>query len=117
MRRRTSIFLVAAALFAVWFPGCDPGYDYRPIDQKGVALQRWTQAINGVNFATEPYYTLIGSSGTSHCLEVTNNSDDEVIVEGGELEANGRIIPAMVSDDPEHRELRTISPKTTKPVV
>jgi hypothetical protein len=38
MGRRTSIFLVAAALFAVSFPGCDPGYDYRPIDLKGVAL-------------------------------------------------------------------------------
>lgn len=117
MTSSPAIFANVAVLFAVLFVGCDPGYEYRPLDPKGVPLREWTQTINGVRISIEPWHELVGSSSTLRSMKVTNESDEQVIVEGAELETKGRIIAASAPDAPRDRESRAISPKTTKTVV
>jgi hypothetical protein len=59
---------------------------------------------------------LIGSRGTSGRMDIANESNNEVIVLGGQLETNGRTIEATLYDDPANREARTVPPGGSKSV-
>src|SRR5262245_4942051 len=103
-----SAVLVALVVFALSTSGCDPGYNYQPVDAKGQRLPQWSETVEGVRFSARPYSTLIGSGNTVVYLDITNKSDREVVVLGGQLVTEGRTIEAGVIDDPPSREARTV---------
>jgi hypothetical protein len=96
--------------------GCDPGYSYQPVDTKGERLPQWSEKVEGVHFSARPYSTLIGSKNTIEYLDITNESDKEVVVLGGQLLTKGRTIEAQVLDDPPNREARTVPAGESKSV-
>jgi hypothetical protein len=56
-------------------------------------------------------------SGNAHiCLEITNDSDKEVVVFGGQVVTYGHTIEAKVLDDTEELLLRTVPPRQSKAV-
>jgi hypothetical protein len=112
-QRAILIALFAAVLSA---SGCDPGYKYHSVDAKGQRLLHWSETVEGVRFSARPYSTLIGSGNTIVYLDITNESDKEVVVLGGQLVTNDRRIEARIIDDAPNREARTVSARESKSV-
>jgi hypothetical protein len=102
---------------AVSAPGCDPAFNYQPIDAKGQRLPLWSETVEGVRFSENPYTTLRGSGNTVEYLDIANGSDKEVAVLGGQLVTNGRTIEARIIDDPANREARTVPAGESKSVL
>src|SRR5476651_2255958 len=109
--------LLPLVVLAFSASGCDPGYNYHPVDAKGQRFPQWSETIEGVRFAARPYSTLIGSGNTVDYLDITNGSDKEVVVLGGQLVTNGRTIEAKVYDSPEGIEARTVPAGVSKSVM
>jgi hypothetical protein len=116
MRIPQHLIRLALAFLAFSASGCDPGYQYQPVDPQGNPLSQWSEVIDGVRFSVKPYSTLIGSGSASRSLEITNKSDKKVVVLGGQLLSKGRAIEAIIDDSPEGRTGRTVSPGDTKAV-
>jgi hypothetical protein len=113
-RRPILLFLSTVVVLAC---GCDPGYHYQPIDSKGHKVSEWSETIDGIRFSVEPYTTLIGSYNALIYLQVVNQTEEEVVVLGGQLLTNGRTIEARILDDPENRKARTVPPGSSKRVL
>jgi hypothetical protein len=116
MSASRNVIVVASAAFALTLAGCDPAYKYQPIGPRGDLLPQWTETIDGVRFATKPYWTLSGSRGTFVILDIVNESGKEVGVLGGQLVTKGRTIEAEILDDPPNREARTVPAGESKSV-
>jgi hypothetical protein len=112
--RRAILF--SLFIFALLASACDPGYKYQPVDANGQQLPTWSEKVEGVRFSTRPYSELIGSGNTIRYLDITNESDKEVVVLGGHLLTNGRKIEAHIIDDPPNREARTVPAGESKSV-
>jgi hypothetical protein len=70
--------------------GCDPGYCYDPVDKNGRPNERWSETIDGVRLETQRVFDLLPASWLFGALKIQNNSDSDVVVVGGRLEANGK---------------------------
>jgi hypothetical protein len=109
--------LLALVVLALSAAGCDPGYNYQPVDAKGQRLPEWSETIEDVRFSSRPYSTLIGSGNTCVYLDIINESDKEILVLGGQLLTNDRTIEAIIIDDPPNREARTVPAGESKSVL
>jgi hypothetical protein len=77
----------------------DPGYRYRPIDASGTPLTQWSQTIEGVALVGVSFDTLSGESRAMYEVELSNNSDNEVEMLGGELSTKGVALKVAVPKD------------------
>lgn len=109
--------LFASIVFALSVPGCDPGFNYQPVDAKGGQLLQWSETVEGVRFSARPYRAGIGSSNAVVYLDITNDSDKEALVLGGQLVTNGRTIEARIIDEPLERKARTVPAGQKKSVL
>ena len=116
MVTKRTLFIATVGVIACSVTGCDPGYDYKPVDEEGKKVQQWSTKIAGVQFSTDPFNTLIGSRGTFMWLQVTNESKETVEIVGGEVESNGRTMKANWPFDSASREARTVTPGSAKQV-
>jgi hypothetical protein len=106
VRRVTAAYLCAALLASI---GCDPGYDYKPLDAGGRKVAKWSDSVSGVRFEMKPFMILTGSGGTSQGLTIVNGSDRNVVVLGGQLSTNGRTLEAKLPGEGEVK-WRTVPP-------
>ncbi len=116
MTTRRIPIIAAVGLVAIATLGCDPGYEYTPVDAAGAKVPRWSTTIDGVRLSAEPYSTLIGSRSTFMELGVANESGVEVEVLAGEMETGGRTLWAGVPPGPENRAARIVPAGGTRTV-
>ena len=81
--------------------------NYQPVDAQGETLSQWSETVNRVRFSMRPLSLPLGSSGII-CLEITNDSDQDVVVRRGQVLTYGRTIEAKVDDSPEELLMRTV---------
>ena len=103
-----STILLAMVILVLSASGCDPGYKYDHVDTKGERLPQWSETVEGVRFSARPYRTLIGESSASINLDITNESNQVVVVLGGQLLTNGLKIEAIMIDEPLERASKTV---------
>jgi hypothetical protein len=116
---RTAVF--AASFLALVPVGCDRSYTYQPLGPKASRPARWSESLEGVRFSVAPYRTNPESTSADMTLEITNESNKEVVVLGCQLipgqdrmSAGG--IDAKVIDSPEDRVARSVPAGTSKSV-
>jgi hypothetical protein len=111
--REVAASCLCAALLAS--AGCDPGYGYQPLDAAGRKVAQWSESIGGVRLEMKPIMILTGSGGTMQGLTITNNSDRDVVVLGGQLSTDGRIMEAKLPGEGEAK-WRTVPPGATQTI-
>jgi hypothetical protein len=107
-----SAIRLALVVLALSASGCSFLYRYYPVDAAGYRLREWSETVEGVRFSAfsqDGTWTTgrDSSFGTEVGLDVTNKSDKEVVVLGGQLLTNGRTIKAHFPDPP-NRDDRTV---------
>jgi hypothetical protein len=108
----TAAYLCTALLASV---GCDPGYGYTPVDAGGRKVGKWSESVAGVRFEMTPFMVFTGSAGTMQGLSIVNNTEQDVVVLGGQLSTNGRILEAILPGEGEAK-WRTVGPGAAETV-
>jgi hypothetical protein len=107
-----SAILMALLVLALSASGCEFVYRYYPVDAKARRLPGWSEMVEGVRFSAfsdDGTWTTgrDSSFGAEVGLDITNKSDKEVVVLGGQLLTNGRTIKAHFPNPP-NRDDRTV---------
>jgi hypothetical protein len=91
--------------------------DYQPVDAAGQPLPEWSETVDQVRFSM-PLLSLRNGSNSTIFLHVTNASDKEVVLLGGEAltYGDGPAIEARVFDGPQEVALRTVPAGQSKEV-
>jgi len=90
-------------LFGVVVLACDPGFVYRPRGWERVESYEWSTRIDGVEIRTRTYSDLIGSTYFGPEFELTNGTEDTVVIEDARLIVEGRSYPVRFSGEGELR--------------
>jgi hypothetical protein len=91
--------------------------EYQPVDAAGQPLPEWSETVEQVRFSMPPLSLRSGSCSTIF-LHVTNASDKEVVLVGGQAltYGHGRAVEAKVFDGPQEVALRAVPAGQSKEV-
>jgi hypothetical protein len=113
---RQKLGILLTVVLAAASAGCDPGYEYKPVNENGNPVEEQSAKIGEVSFTLHAYSILIGSQNDWVELTIENKSADEVEVVGAELTTGGRTVAANLWPGPDGREERTVPARSKKKV-
>jgi hypothetical protein len=106
MRASTLALTSALILAGLVITGCDPGYEYFPVDDNGQPVRQWSRTIDGVSIEVGRFDTLVVDDRAGRQIDLVNNSGKTVTLLGAELSTGGHSIKGHVAEF----EQRTFGP-------
>jgi hypothetical protein len=89
---------ILIALLALLYPGCDPGYELRPVGWQPVSEHKWAKQFGDFELQTPGIRGLIGEWSVDPELEIYNNTKP-LSVESAELHTANETFQAKVYRD------------------
>jgi len=79
------LFALLAVVVPLVSTACDPGFEYRPVGWERVGRHEWRARVEGVEIRTGTYSALISSTYFGPEFDLSNGTEDTVVIEGAHL--------------------------------